>query len=233
MIGGMCGRFTLRTPGGVLIQQFRVQSAPDLSARYNIAPTQPAPVVRIDLESGQRELVLLRWGLVPAWAKETSIGNRLINARGETVATKPSFRSAFRRRRCLVIADGYYEWKKVGRIKQPYYIRMADEQPMAMAGLWEPWSSAADKATDTIQSCTIITTQSNELTRDVHDRMPVILSSEDYSMWLDPDLADRERLEPLLKPMASEGMIKDRVSTYVNSPRNEGPECVAIQRELF
>jgi putative SOS response-associated peptidase YedK len=229
----MCGRFTLRTPAGVLIQQFRLQSVPDLSPRYNIAPTQPAPVVRMNAGSGERELVLLRWGLVPSWAKDPSIGNRLINARSETIASKPSFRSAFRRRRCLVIADGYYEWKKLGSRKQPYYIRRQDEQPMGLAGLWEHWSSPTEEEADHIQSCTIITTQANDLTRDVHDRMPVILSSDDHDMWLDPELEDRDRLQTLLEPAASDTMIMDPVSTYVNSPRNEGPECVAIQRQLF
>jgi len=229
----MCGRFTLRTPAGVLIEQFQVKATPDLSPRYNIAPSQPAPVVRLGSDSGQRELVLLRWGLVPSWAKDPSAGSRMINARGETVATKPSFRSAFRRRRCLVIADGYYEWKKLGRRKQPFYIRMVDERPFAVAGLWEQWLGGTDDANPPFESCTIITTQANELTRDIHHRMPVMLAPEDQPLWLDPLIEDRQRLEPLLRPFFSDELVMDPVSTYVNSPRNDDPRCIEIERRLF
>jgi putative SOS response-associated peptidase YedK len=161
----MCGRFTLRTPASVLIAQFRVAEIPDLAPRYNIAPTQLAPVVRLDGSSGQRQWAELRWGLIPSWAKDPSIGNRLINARSETVVTKPAFRAAFRQRRCLVVADGYYEWKKQGRQKQPFYIHVGDGQPMAMAGLWERWQPDGSEGGQPRETFTIITKPAHELTR--------------------------------------------------------------------
>ena len=230
----MCGRFTLRTPANLLIEQFQLTAIPDLSPRYNIAPTQQAPVVRVATDASQREFVMLHWGLVPSWAKDPKMGNRMINARSETVATKPSFRAAFRRRRCLVIADGYYEWKKVGSQKQPFYIRSRDERPFAMAGLWEHWQAPSpDETTSPLQSCTIITTQANDLTSDIHDRMPVILAAEDHGVWLDPQIEDRDRLETLLRPYDSDGLIADPVSRHVNSPRNDDPKCIEIQRQLF
>jgi putative SOS response-associated peptidase YedK len=212
----------------VLIEQFRLAAAPELSPRYNIAPTQPAPVVRIAPGTGKRELVLLRWGLVPSWAKEPSIGQRMINARGETVATKPSFRSAFRRRRCLVIADGYYEWQKAGGRKQPFYIRMSDERPLAMAGLWESWSRGDDAEQGPLQTCTIITTQANSRASHIHDRMPVILDPDDQPRWLDSQIEDGQQLLPLLRPMESDQLIMDPVSTYVNRPRNDDPKCIEV-----
>ena len=174
-----------------------------------------------------RELALLRWGLVPSWAKDPSIGNRMINARAETVATKPSYRAAFKRRRCLVPADGYYEWKKTGKAKQPYLIRLQDERPFAMAGLWESWQDAGGAA---LQTFTIITTEANEATCDIHNRMPVILSPGDYPLWLDPEFERAEQLQELLQPYDSHAMRLDPVSTYVNSPRNDSPECIEVQK---
>lgn len=153
----------------------------------------------------------------------------MINARGETVAEKPSFRSAFKKRRGLVVADGYFEWEKRGKQKVPHYIRMKDERPFAFAGLWERWGSRDDP----LLTCTIITTESNELTRPLHERMPVILDEADYDMWLDPELQDRESLEQLLQPYDSAEMAVDQVSTHVNSVKNDDPQCLAIQRELF
>lgn len=158
------------------------------------------------------------------------MGNRMINARAETVATKPSFRNAFRRRRCLVLADGYYEWRKTGSGKQPFYIRMADERPFAMAGLWERWMRGPEPAGRPLETCTIITTQANSLTREVHDRMPVILMAEDQSHWLDPRIEDRERLQPLLVPLPDEGLVMDPVSTHVNNPRHDDPKCIERQQ---
>ncbi len=218
----MCGRFTLRTPANLLVERFMLDSTPDLAPRYNIAPTQDVAVVRATPEAG-RQLALLRWGLIPSWAKDPKIGNRMINARGESVAEKPSFRSAFKRRRCLVLADGYYEWRKIGKAKQPYWIRMQDERPFGLAGLWETWRGGDD---DIVESCTIITTSANELTKKIHDRMPVILDDADYELWLDPSVQDRQLVEPLLRPYDDGEMTFDPVSTVVNSPKNDRAECI-------
>jgi len=230
----MCGRFTLRTPSNVLLEQFLLSVEPELAPRYNIAPTQPVAVVRLDPHREGRQLAMLRWGLIPSWAKDPAMGNRMINARGETVAEKPAFRSAFKRRRCLVLADGYYEWQKRGREKQPYHIRLRDDRPFAFAGLWETWKGVADgPLTGPIESCTIITMAANELTREIHDRMPVILHPKDHDLWLDPAVQDRDRLTPLLRPFDSDRMIAEPVSSHVNNPRNDDPRCVAVQRPLF
>ena len=167
-----------------------------------------------------------RWGLIPSWAKDPSIGNRLINARGETVATKPAFRVAFRQRRCLVVADGYYEWKKQGRQKQPYYIHLQDGQPVAMAGLWERWQPNGGEAIQPRETFTIITRSANEQTRDIHDRMPALLAEEDYGAWLDPKVKDSQQLMALLNPVESPTLVADPVSTFVNSPRNDDPRCI-------
>jgi putative SOS response-associated peptidase YedK len=214
----------------LLVEQFLLPIEPDWSPRFNIAPTQPVAAVRLGETGGQREGVLLRWGLVPGWAKDPAMGSRLINARAETVAEKPSFRSAFKRRRCLIPADGYYEWQKTGSRKQPFFIRLKDERAFAFAGLWESWDKGGEGP---LETCTIITTESNELTADIHPRMPVILDPRDYPVWLDPAVDDRRQLEPLLKPYAASDMQLDPVSIYVNSPRNEGPDCIRVQRELF
>jgi putative SOS response-associated peptidase YedK len=163
--------------------------------------------------------------LIPAWAKDPSIGNRMINARAETVADKPAFRAAFRRRRCLVPADGYFEWQKTGRAKQPYYIRLADERPFAMAGLWEVWTDPA--TSQRLESCTVITTDANDLTRPIHDRMPVILPAAEYATWLDPQPPTTETLRDLLRPFDSSAMRADPVDSHVNNPRNDDPRCVA------
>ena len=209
--------------------------AADLHPRYNIAPTQEVPVVRLDSDSGDRKLSLVRWGLVPSWAKDPSIGNRMINARSETVAEKPSFRSAFRRRRCLVVADGYYEWKKTEDGKQPYHIRMQDERPFAMAGLWETWhgppadGDAPQPASAGFESCTVITTQSNEVTAPIHDRMPVILHEQDWPRWLDVETDwPKNQLLKLLEPWNGDDLTMQIVSKHVNNPRHEGAECLQL-----
>jgi putative SOS response-associated peptidase YedK len=219
----MCGRFTLITPAEVVAEQFQLIEVPSLSPRYNVAPTQPVAAVRPSPGNGGRELVLLRWGLVPFWAKDPAIGSRMINARSETVAQKPAFRAAFRRRRCLVPADGFYEWQRQEQGKQPFYIRLDDEKPFAFAGLWEHWEGP-DEAT--IDSCTVLTTEPNDLIRLLHNRMPVILAPKDYDLWLDPGVQEAELLQPLLRPYPSENMIAYPISTWVNSPRNEGPQCI-------
>jgi len=219
----MCGRFTLITPAEALAEQFQLFEIPSLAPRYNIAPTQPVAAVRRVPGDGQRELVLLRWGLVPFWAKDPGIGARMINARSETVAEKPAFRAAFRRRRCLVPADGFYEWRRLERGKQPFYVRLRDERPFAFAGLWEHWEGPDETAID---SCTLLTTEPNDLIRPVHSRMPVILSPKDYDLWLDPGVQKAELLQPLLRPYPSEGMLAYPISTWVNKPKNDSPRCI-------
>jgi putative SOS response-associated peptidase YedK len=219
----MCGRFTLITPAEVVAEQFQLIEVPSLSPRYNVAPTQPVAAVRPSPGNGGRELVLLRWGLVPFWAKDPAIGSRMINARSETVAQKPAFRAAFRRRRCLVPADGFYEWQRQDQGKQPFYIRLGNEKPFAFAGLWEHWEGPDETVID---SCTLLTTEPNDLIRLLHNRMPVILAPSDYDLWLDPGVQEAELLQPLLRPYPSENMIAYPISTWVNSPRNEGPQCI-------
>jgi putative SOS response-associated peptidase YedK len=193
-----------------------------LEPRYNIAPTQPVAVVPND---GKNRLDFFTWGLIPSWAKDPEIGSRMINARGETLAEKPAFRAAFRRRRCLVLADGFYEWKKIpdSKSKTPMYIRLESGKPFAFAGLWEIWNS---KDGSTILSCTIITTEPNELVSDIHNRMPVILHPDSYSLWLDPGEPDARQLTGLLKPYPAELMAAYPVSTLVNNPRHESPSMI-------
>jgi putative SOS response-associated peptidase YedK len=228
----MCGRFTLHTPAATLADIFQVPHAIQLPLRYNIAPTQQVAVIRSENE--QRSLSTLRWGLIPSWAKEAAIGSRMINARGETVAEKPSFRSAFKRQRCLIVTNGYYEWKKVGSKKQPYYIRMRDEQPFAMAGLWEQWRGPKNEPLDEpMQTCTIITTSSNSMCDEIHDRMPVILDANHFDLWLDPEMQERTTLENLLQTYDSDEMMADKVSTHVNSVKNDDATCITIQKDLF
>ncbi len=193
----MCGRFTLTDPDQDLAVQFNLPDIPDMQPRYNIAPTQPVAAVRVSPASMVREMALLHWGLIPFWAKDRKIGNRMINARSETVAEKPAFRAAFKRRRCLVAADGFYEWQKQDGGKQPYYIRRHDGRPFAIAGLWESWKSE-DEAV--IESCTLLTTTPNELIRPLHNRMPVILHPKDYDLWLDLE-TEMTALQPLFLPI--------------------------------
>lgn len=228
----MCGRFTQRSNLHSLAEQFQFSLPADLvvEPRYNIAPTQDVPIVRRPAAGAPRQLALVHWGLIPSWAKDSSSGAKTINARGESVADKPSFRAAFKRRRCLVIADGFYEWKKTGTGKQPYFIHRADDKPFAFAGLWEHWSDNEPNGVSPLESCTIITTEANHLMRPLHDRMPVILDAADYDAWLDPALSDRERLESLLVPYAGEGFAATPVSTFVNNPRHEDSQCVAPLR---
>lgn len=192
-----------------------------LEPRFNIAPTQPVAVVRFG--PGARQLARLTWGLVPSWARDASIGSRLINARAESVADKPAFRTAFRRRRCLVVADGFYEWRRSGAKKQPFFIRLRDDRPFGFAGLWESWEGADHSS---LETCTIITTGPNELMKPIHDRMPVILASDAYERWLDPAVQEPEQLAPLLRSYPSDAMLALPVGTHVNNPRNDDPECI-------
>ncbi|MCL1471175.1 SOS response-associated peptidase [Argonema antarcticum] len=219
----MCGRFSFTQSEKIVAEIFQLASVPTLSPRYNIAPTQPVPTVLVDSDDKNRQLKMLRWGLIPSWSKDIKIGAKLINARAETVAEKPAFRSAFKRRRCLILADGFYEWQEQEGKKQPFYFRLQDGKPFAFAGLWERWSKGEDEA---IASCTILTTQSNELMGPIHHRMPVILDPKDYDKWLDPEVQKPESLQSLLQPYKSEEMTFYPVTTKVNNAKTDSPDCI-------
>lgn len=219
----MCGRFTLFDTAASLAEAFEVAEVPSLSPRYNIAPSQAVAAVRIPPSGGAREVVLLRWGLIPSWAKDPSLGDRMINARAETAAGKPAFRSAIRRRRCLVPASGFYEWKRTNGRKQPYYIRRPDGKPFAFAGLWESWEGPGQAA---VESCAILTTSANELLLPIHDRMPVIVSPADYDLWLSLGIRDPAELARLFRPCPPEEMTAFPVGTAVNNPKTDSPQLI-------
>jgi putative SOS response-associated peptidase YedK len=217
----VCGRFTLTTNLGAIAKRFgAARFLEEVGPRYNIAPTQTVIVVNDD---GTRHLTRMQWGLIPSWAKDPAIGNRMINARAETVATKPAFRAALRKRRCLIPADGFYEWQQQERRKQPVYIALKSREPFSFAGLWESWTAPDGQE---IKTCTIITTEANEILKPIHDRMPVVLSKDAEAVWLDPTVQDPAKLLPLLKPYPAEEMEVYPVSTKVNSPANDGPGCI-------
>ena len=214
----MCGRFAFYSPAEATTALFGVEATVAIEARYNIAPTQFIAAIR-DGEEGDRELTMFRWGLVPFWAKDPSIGNRMINARSETVAEKPSFRNAYRKRRCLILADGFYEWRKEGGGKTPYYITTEDEEPFAFAGLWENWTDK-EKGED-LQTTTIITAAANDFMTSLHHRMPVILRSESADRWMGGDnelIHDVADITPPLKAWP--------VDRRVNNARNEGDDLI-------
>lgn len=219
----MCGRFLLAVEPAELQYAFPGFSFPkDLKARYNVAPTQPSLVIANE-NSSKADYFL--WGLIPSWAKDSAIGSRLINARAETLAEKPSFRNSYKNRRCLVITNGFYEWKQPtsGKGKTPYHIRMKSGKPFAFAGLWDQWHAPDGSE---IKSFTIITTQPNDLVGSIHTRMPVILPSEIYPIWLDPAPQKTDELQKYLLPFPSQEMLATPVSSYVNNPANDGPECI-------
>ena len=245
----MCGRYSLATPADTLARHFRLSHVPPVSPRYNIAPSQPIAIVRIGKWGQTRlkpnspptntstdrliesdpifwEWAPVRWGLIPSWANFPAIGNKMINARAETVAEKPAFREAFARSRCLVPADGYYEWQREGRMgqrKQPFYIRLRDGRPFAFAGLWERW---VEPDGTPVESCAILTTEPNEALKDIHDRMPVILAEADYDQWLDPAVRQAQLLQPLLRPYPPEDMTACAVSPRVNDPGHDDAGCI-------
>ena len=227
--GAMCGRFTLHTDPRILAKLFGLDETPYLEPRYNIAPTQPIAAVA---NTGENKVDFFTWGLIPFWAKDPSIGSRMINARSETLAEKPSFKTAYKRRRCLVLADGFYEWKKEpdSKTKTPMYIQLESQQPFAFAGLWESWHNGDGSH---ILSCTIITTAPNSLMVNIHNRMPVILSPDAYPQWLDPAEKKPSDLQDLLQPYPPEEMTAFPVSRAVNNPRNDSPECVVPLKGLF
>lgn len=221
----MCGRYVLAAPGEVIAEHFRLAAVPVHRPRYNIAPTQDALVIR-ETPAGTREAVLLRWGLIPSWAKDPAIGSRIINARAEGVVDKPAFRAAFQHRRCLVPADGFYEWQGVAGRRQPRFVRLASGAPFAMAGLWEQWRMpAVDPAgRDTIATFTIITTSANDQLHALHDRMPVLVRPADYDEWL-----SSPNPSALLGPWPGEAFAIVPVSMRVNNVRNDEPALLAPQ----
>ena len=221
----MCGRFTLTQSAIAIADHFELDDdLPILAPRYNIAPAQPVAVIRA---GSNRQFTHQVWGLIPAWAKDPAMGAKLINARAETLAEKPSFRSAFKYRRCLIPTDGFYEWQRIGTKKQPYLFGLADRQPFAFAGLWEHWQSADGSE---IESCTIITTAANSLMRSIHDRMPVILQLQDYQQWLDPSVQKVDQIQSLLRPYEPSSDLATLtaypVSVRVNNPRHDSPDCI-------
>ncbi len=221
----MCGRYVLTTPGEVLAQIFETTPPPEetleaIVARYNIAPTQQVPIVR-QSAAGPRELVMVSWGLVPHWAKDPAIGNKMINARAETAAEKPAFREAMKRRRCLIPTDGFYEWKKLGKGKEPWFLRMRDGRPFAFAGLWSSWKRPEGGVP--LESCAILTTTPNELVATLHDRMPVILSPAHQKRWLDA-AANVLTFTELFSPFSASEMEAFPVSRRVNSPAHDAPD---------
>jgi putative SOS response-associated peptidase YedK len=219
----MCGRFTLAVDPGILKETFPwVEVPPDIPGRWNVSPSQPVAVVPND---GSNRLDFYTWGLIPSWAKDPKIGDRMINARAETLAEKPAFRAAYRRRRCLIFADGFYEWRQEpGRTaKIPMYIQLKSKKPFAFAGLWEIWYNGDGSE---IRSCTIITTNPNRLVEDIHNRMPVILPAKVHQEWLSQEERDPKQLDRLLVPYEAEEMYAYPVSRMVNSPQNDNPSCI-------
>jgi putative SOS response-associated peptidase YedK len=221
----MCGRFTLTATVDQLIDRFDVEfflEQEEYLPSYNVAPSQS--VLAVINNGSHKRMGFLRWGLIPPWAKDMSIGYKMINARAETLSEKPSFRNAYKNKRCLIVADSFYEWKRIdSKTKTPMRIKLKSDELFAMAGLWESWKSLEGK---TIYSCSVITTQPNELVQDIHDRMPVILKPEDEKNWLDPSISDTSKLQPLLKPLEPSLMEAYEVSPLVNSPKNNSIQLI-------
>ncbi|MBK9264954.1 MAG: SOS response-associated peptidase [Polyangiaceae bacterium] len=226
----MCGRYTLTNVApNLLASMFGIPELeiPELSARFNIAPTQNVPIVRVLAKAAPPKMDVVRWGLVPSWADDVSIGNRMINARSETVAEKPAFRSSFKSKRCIVPADGFFEWKKTGGKKQPYWIHRRDNAPMGFAGLWARWKGvASDGQPVELDTFTILTTDPHPIVAPIHDRMPAILSRDSYATWLDPEEHRPDVLLPLIHHRNGEDLVTTPVAPRVNNPYNEGPANV-------
>ncbi|MDI6802543.1 MAG: SOS response-associated peptidase [Bacteroidota bacterium] len=216
----MCGRFSLKSTIQAIEDEFSIEESEiEILPRYNIAPTQDVSVIT---NENKTRLVSFRWGLIPSWAKDQNIGNKMINARAETLTQKVSFKNALKKKRCLIIVDGFYEWKKTASEKAPMFISLKNEKPFAFAGLWEAWKTPAGKL---IRTCTIITTTPNELISPIHNRMPVILPKEFRNYWLESNNFDENKLIELLKPFPAKEMVAYEVSKYVNSPINDSPMC--------
>lgn len=223
----MCGRYTVRATWHEMVSQFRATGEPVFpwTARYNIAPTQQVPIVRA--HAATRELACVRWGLIPSWASDEKIGSRLINARSETLLEKPSFRTAFRRRRCLIVVDGFYEWRTQGRTKLPFYIQRRDQRLFAFAGLWEQWWGPSEqRRVEPLTTCTVITTDANAFMAPIHDRMPVIISPDDYELWLQTEGSDLDQVTQLLHPYLADDLQMYPVSTLVNRPTVDDADCI-------
>jgi len=218
----MCGRFALWTPPGTITRYFKVSVALDIQPRYNIAPGQNILVIR-QTNATQRLPVLIRWGLIPSWAKEESVGYKMINARAESIMEKPAFKAAFKSRRCIIPASGFYEWKKEGSSKQPYLIRLQDADLFALAGIWESWKKPDSDAV--IESCAILTTSANRVVGRIHDRMPVILRQEDVDLWLDAK-ASSQHIDSFMRPFDDRNMACHRVSKAVNHVNHDGPSLI-------
>jgi putative SOS response-associated peptidase YedK len=212
------------SPFVAVTERFHAAAPQDFRPRYNIAPGQDVLCV---IRDGENRIEHLRWGLIPFWAKDPAIGNRLINARAETVAEKPSFRSAFAKRRCLVVADGFYEWRPEGKRKVPVYVFLKSKKPFGFAGLYENWKDPGGRE---IRTCTIITTEANDLVRPIHDRMPVILPEGVEDRWLDPSEGSRERLQAILTPYPAGEMAAFEVTSIVNSAAHDAPDCITPAR---
>ena len=219
----MCGRFTLATSAQEVAEHFGLTEVPALSPRYNIAPAQSIAVVRRPESDEAPLLELRRWGLIPSWAKDPGIGSRMINARLETAAEKPAFRAAFRRRRCLVPADGFYEWKPHPKRRRPHHVRLATGELFGLAGLFESWKSPEGES---VGSCTLLTTAASPAMSPLHDRMPILVDPEHYRKWLDPDLQEPDAILSLTRSSISEGLVFHPVSFRVNNPRNDDSACI-------
>lgn len=218
----MCGRFVLAATGEEVAAHYQLPEVPYVVPRYNVAPTQPVPAVRLN-QAGDRELTFFQWGLIPSWAKDPAMGSKMINARAETAAEKPAFRAAFKRRRCLLPATGFYEWHQLDGRKQPMYIHPTDDKIMSLAGLWEIWQ---DPDGGLLETCTILTTTPNSLMESIHNRMPVVVDPLDYGSWLAPD-ATSDQLQHLLRPYDDGRLAAYPVSTAVNRPQNDSEACIA------
>jgi putative SOS response-associated peptidase YedK len=216
----MCGRFTLHTPTAQIEEAFHLHSGLELKPRYNIAPSQDIPIIR-DTEN-EREMAMARWGLIPGWSKESRSKYSTINARIESVAEKPTYRTPFKKRRCLIPADGFYEWKTVNGIKIPHHIRMKNSKVFAFAGLWDHWEDEEGS----IESCTIIVMPSNEVMKPVHERMPAIIAPAHYDLWLDSRIVDKQEIMHYLSPGPSSQLTAYPVSTWVNTPKNNDERCI-------
>ncbi len=219
----MCGRYRLSRRKQIIEEHFdSVSGEEDWSPRYNVAPTHPVPIIRQHPKEPRREVSLARWGLIPWWAKDSSGAARMINARSETASTLPAFRDALKSRRCLVPADGFYEWKRTGKSRHPYCFEVNDGELFAFAGLWERWKDASGKL---LETCSILTTPPNTVTSSVHDRMPAILTPDAYDLWLDPGFADVAAISEMLKPFDANSMRCYPVSARINHVANDDAEC--------
>lgn len=218
----MCGRFALAATGEEVAAHYQLSEVPFVVPRYNVAPTQPVAAVRLS-HDGQREFTFFQWGLIPSWAKDPTIGSKMINARAETAADKPAYRAAFKRRRCLLPMTGFYEWRATDGRKQPMYIHGMDDGLLSLAGLWEVWQSADGGL---LETCAILTTTPNALMASIHNRMPVIVDPQDYNAWLTPD-TPADELHHLLRPYDAARLAAHPVSLAVNRPQNDSAECIA------